>query len=115
MGAVVVHGQNFKQEKSKYKDSVYLYLRPVDGDSFELSYTSLEELKTYCEQYGVNQDWWPDYIDLNGYNIPIKDMMNKNRLLKRSLLRLTSEQIKAVNWLDEICDIVRQCHKFYIH
>ena len=115
MGAVVVHGQNFKRKKSKYNDSVYIYLQPIDGDSFELSYSSLEELKKYCEQYGVNQDWWPDYIDLGGYNIPIEDVMNKNRLLKKSLLRLTAEQIKAVNWLEEICNIVRKCHMFYIH
>jgi len=115
MGAVVVHGRNFRPEKSKYNDSIYIYLRPVDGDSFELSYSSLEELKKSCEQYGVNQDWWPDYIDLDGYNIPIEDMMHKNRLLKQSLLKLTSEQIKPVNWLEEICDIVRKCHLFYIH
>ena len=115
MGAVVVHGQNFKQEKSKYNDSVYVYLRPVDGTSFELSYSSLEELKKYCEQYGVNQDWWPDYIDEGGYDIPIEDVMNQNRLLKESLLRLTAEQIKAVNWLEEICGIVRKGHMFYIH
>jgi hypothetical protein len=115
MGAVVVHGQNFKPKPLKYNGSVYIYLQPIDGDSFELSYSSLEVLKKECESYGVSRDWWPDYIDLGGYNVPIEDMLNRNRLLKESLLRLTTEQIRSVDWLAEICDIVRKGELFYIH
>jgi len=114
MSATVIYGVDFKEDVFEGAKGPYSELNPIDGGDFGLSYSSLDDIKTYCKQFGIPVESWPDYIGADGIDIPVEELKRKNENLRTVLTQLTSEQRQGIRWLDRFCQIMDEGKLFYI-
>ena len=119
MGALVVYAQGFVEERHKSDEGrEFTELEPIGeplgGGSLGMSYASCRELTTGAAALDVDPELWPNYIESDGYDIPLQELRDKNRALHTVLATLSPSQRESVRWLGQIWEILDNGMLFYI-
>ncbi|MES2793835.1 MAG: hypothetical protein V4719_29755 [Planctomycetota bacterium] len=83
-------------------------IEAVEGNWEGISYSTWKDIKKICETFGVPQDVWPDYVGHDyAIDIPIIEVMERQKRLRNTLNSLSAEQIKSHPWLEKIAAWIR--------
>jgi len=114
MGAQIIYANEFEERHRSLASREVTELERIGGGIFNMSYASCEELKADCAKLGVASELWPDYIETDGYDIPLQELREKNQKLHSIIAGLSPNERMSVKWLDKIHDILDSGMLFYI-
>lgn len=100
MGASVLHGQRLLKKHVRCLDgSEVEELSAEEGDSVNMSYSSVSRLVSFCAERGVCESDWPIYYGIWEGDVDLAEVSARCDRLRQSLSRLDEGECAAVTWL----------------
>jgi hypothetical protein len=98
VGATVVHGRRLV--KKRVSDTELEELDVEDGDSTNMSYSSVSRMVVFCAERGVSEADWPIYYGTWEGDVDLDDVAARRGRLRQSLSRFGKKECAAVPWLE---------------
>lgn len=110
MGGTLMHSKSFTKDEYVGNDNrPHFELRPVDGDSTNLSHSSWREMKDLAETHGMPRKVWPEFLDHDfGIDVPIDEVYARQGEFRQHLLALPLEVVRSHYWLERLVGWARE-------
>jgi len=87
----------------------------IEGGVEFLSWSSVTEIQSLAEQYGVRRENWPAYRDCEvPEEVPLEDAQKRSAELRIALEDMPARVIEEDHWLKIISRLLRDGNAFFI-
>jgi hypothetical protein len=116
MPATLIWGNGFRIEEATLPSGkVYREVTGIDGGEEFLSWSSVEEMESLAEQYGVDRQTWPVYRDCEDESkVPLKEAQERSAALAIALEGMDPRVVQENHWLSFIWRLLRDGNSFFI-
>jgi len=116
MPATLVWGKGFRMENVILPSGeVYADVSGIDGGVEFLSWSSVREMESIAEQYGVTRETWPIYRNCEiESDVPLEEAQQRSAALRVALEKIEPHVLNENYWLSVICRLLRSGNSFFI-
>jgi hypothetical protein len=115
MGADVIHGGRLSKQRVRYPDgSEREELVAEEGDSVNMSYSSVARMVEFCAARGVSEDDWPIYYGVWEGNVDLADVAARCERLRQALAKLGEGEGAEITWLASVRHWLKRGEQFAV-
>jgi hypothetical protein len=116
MAAMMIWGKGFKKtEATLPSGDVTWGFSGIGGGQESIAWSSIKEMMSLTERYGVNKDTWPVYPDCDVESeAPVEDAVQRSAELRVALERVDSSVVEADYWLRFVHKILSEGNCFFV-
>jgi hypothetical protein len=115
MGADVIHGRGLFKQRVRYPDgSEREELAAEEGDSVNMSYSSVARMVEFCAARGVSEDDWPIYYGVWEGDVDLANVAARCERLHRALERLGEGEGAEITWLASVRHWLKRGEQFAV-
>ena len=94
---------------------VYKEVNGIDGGMEMISWSSVAEMESLTEKYGVSKQTWPVYRDCEvEIEVPLEDAQKRSAELRIALDRVDPGVLQGDYWLSFINRLLNDGNSFFI-
>jgi hypothetical protein len=103
MGATMFHGRRLSKQLVRYPDgSEREELAAEEGDSVNITYSSVTRMVEFCAARGVSEGDWPIYSGVWEGDVDLADVAVRCERLRQALARLDPNEGEEITWLRSV-------------
>lgn len=116
MAAMMIWGKGFqKNEYNLSSGDVTWSFSGVDGGQESIAWSSVREMMSLTERYGISKNIWPVYPDCDVESeAPVEDAQQRSAELRVALQRVDLSVVEGDYWLRFVHKILNEGNSFFV-